>query len=101
MRKVTFVEAYHKGDYAYVFAMVESSFIDYLAWFSGIGETGKSSLIVKMSNGTQYRYTDVPLEVWNKVVNAQSVGTAYNEHVKNVYEVTLIKEPAKSEDVFA
>jgi len=101
MSKVTYVGAHQRGSHMEVFAIVESSFIDYLAWFSGIGDSVRSTLIVKMSNGAQYAYNDVPLDVWSKVVNAQSVGSAYNEYVKDLYEVERTMEPAKSENVFA
>lgn len=101
MSKVTYVEAQQMGGGRMnVFAMVESSFIAYIAWYSG-SDYSKSNLFVGMKNGAQYAYTDVPLGVWNKMMNAHSVGSAYNELVKNVYEGECTREPAKSEDVFA
>ena len=38
-------------------------------------------LMVRFTNATEYRYYDVPIEVWSSVVSAGSVGRAFNTYV--------------------
>ena len=77
----------------YAYASVESAFIDCVAWFSPSKFSDTSRLYVSIKTDeklVRYHYKNVPLEIWRKVVNAVSVGKAYNELVKDQYEYSMI-----------
>ena len=42
-------------------------------------------LIVFKQGGKEYEYCNVPLSVYQGLVNASSVGTFYDQHVKDKY----------------
>jgi hypothetical protein len=64
----------------------ESSLIDYMT-FSTSSFLPFSELGVRFHNNSKvYTYTNVPSHVFNKLVNADSVGKAFNELVKDKYQ---------------
>jgi len=42
-------------------------------------------LVVTFKRGGVYKYSGVPEEIWDEMLNAESVGKALNEHIKGVY----------------
>lgn len=44
-----------------------------------------SALIVHFNSGTVWIYWDVPLEVYDGLISADSVGNYFNTHVRNFY----------------
>jgi hypothetical protein len=59
---------------------VESSNIEALGWSSTFG------LLVEFKNGARWKYPAVPAGVYHEIMNAPSVGSAYNASVKGRYE---------------
>ena len=46
-------------------------------------------LYVVFHSGKEYRYTEVPMEVFVNAINAESIGVWFNNEVKNEYEYSL------------
>lgn len=42
-------------------------------------------LYVQFSNGTEYAYSDVPESDYDGLLNAASVGSYFNDNIKNAY----------------
>jgi hypothetical protein len=55
---------------------VKSSNIEAMAYVEGVVK-------VRFKNGTEYHYQGVPEEVFLSVVNAESVGKAFNQEIKS------------------
>jgi hypothetical protein len=55
---------------------VKSSNIEAMAYIEGVVK-------VRFKNGTEYHYQGVPEEVFLSVVNAESVGKAFNQEIKS------------------
>lgn len=49
-----------------------------------------SALYVKFNTGSTYRYDDVPVEVYEGLINAASVGQYLNQNIKGVYSYQKI-----------
>lgn len=47
-------------------------------------------LEVEFKGGKTYHYADIPLDVWDKLVAAESVGKFINSEVKNKFTVTPV-----------
>ena len=62
---------------------VTSSNIRSMGWSAGDPPIVPPVMRVEFLNGSVYDYADVSEEVFNAVLNAESVGKAYNSIVKN------------------
>lgn len=47
-------------------------------------------LIVEFKNGGKYEYTDVPTEVFDSFVSAQSWGSHFHKNIKGKYNSTKL-----------
>lgn len=65
---------------------VSSSQISYIGY-----EDDDMSLIVVFTNGSTYRYDNVPREVFDDLKSASSVGKYFNANIKNSYSNSKIK----------
>jgi len=45
-----------------------------------------SSLIVTFTNGSRYRYLNVPESIYDEASIAKSIGSYVNQNIKNVYQ---------------
>lgn len=43
----------------------------------------ENTLAVKFKNGTEYHYSGVPVEIFDQLVQAASVGRTFNELIKS------------------
>lgn len=58
----------------------------------GVGyEIGTCTLLVDFLNGSRYIYSDVPPDVADGLVNADSVGKYLAKHVKGKYDYQRIR----------
>jgi uncharacterized protein YuzE len=48
-------------------------------------------LDIKFSSGKTYRYFEVPAEVYASLLDAESKGEFFNEHIKDVYQYAEVK----------
>jgi len=64
----------------------KSSWIRGLTFYSCDGQKGY--LLVK-TDKEEYVHKDVPIEVWNKLKNATSFGSYYNQNLKHRFTLTL------------
>jgi hypothetical protein len=48
-------------------------------------DLASSVLEVELVGGRVYEYYDVPLSVYSELMNADSVGSYFNDHVKDMY----------------
>jgi len=62
---------------------------------SFISDDGESFLIVTFNNGSVYKYLNVSLEAILTVLRSTSVGSAFNQIIKNHYEVVKINGAAE------
>ena len=51
----------------------------------------KDTLNVEFHKGTHYRYYNVPIDVFNSLINAQSVGKYFNLNISKNYNFERIK----------
>lgn len=51
----------------------------------------KKSLFVNFKNGSEYRYNDVPEDVFEELIGSESVGAFLNKQIKNIYEYEKIE----------
>lgn len=65
--------------------MKDSSFIKEVVW-----EDDK--LFVRLKSGMFYEYADVPYEVYEDFIAADSLGKFFGEHINDKYEYTPYKE---------
>lgn len=47
-------------------------------------------MLVEFTNGSRYKYSDVPLEVWIQSLNTLSIGKFINSTIKPSYPVTKL-----------
>jgi len=59
---------------------VESSNISALGYDEKTGE-----LHVKFNSGTQYAYAGVPLDTYEELIQAESIGSFFYHHIKGKY----------------
>lgn len=98
MKKVTYIHVHgysgeknsplSAGNYANQTILVgfESSLIDWASFYTS-SMLPFSELNVRFSGTPKvYTYSNVPHDVFNKMLNAESVGKAFNELVKGKYE---------------
>ena len=69
---------------------VESSNISAVGYDMSFG-----SLIVEYKSGTKYQYKNVPYEVYENLLKAESKGRFVNENVKGKFEYGRITEDIK------
>lgn len=43
------------------------------------------TLEIHLKDGSRYKYTDVPFEVYDSLINAESKGRFFNQHIRNEY----------------
>lgn len=48
------------------------------------------TLEVEFNNGSVYQYSDVPIHVFDELVNAGSVGSYLHHNIKNIYGCTRV-----------
>lgn len=59
--------------------------------FSKVGYMEDEEILVVVFHSTgPYLYKDVPYSVWEEFLNADSVGTYYNDHIKGTYDCEKI-----------
>lgn len=58
---------------------VKSSNIHAIGWADG-------KLTVQFKNGTSYSYSGVPADTHKKLMDAESVGKHFNEHIKGKFD---------------
>ena len=87
MDKVSTVRVYVKDDGTLdgMFAMVNSKALISVAWFT----SGRLHITFRGNGNLIYVYNDVPAEVWNELVNANSIGKKYNEIVKDKFTYSV------------
>ena len=58
---------------------------------------GSQALLqLSFRNGTSYRYSDVPAEVYDQLLLAESKGKYFNLHIRNRYAYTKISALSES-----
>jgi hypothetical protein len=65
---------------------VVSSQLSYVGY-----ENDTNELYITFKNGTTYKYENVPIHVFNELINATSVGKYFTLHIKNSYINSKIK----------
>jgi len=65
---------------------VESSNINQVGY-----DSDSNTLIIKFHSGGLYCYFDVDENLYNNLLNADSVGKFFNQHVKNLYDYQRIE----------
>ena len=65
---------------------VESSVIMAVG-YEQISET----LRVIFNSGSEYRYTGVPIQVYQNLCNAKSMGQEFNRTIRNRYDCTVVQ----------
>jgi hypothetical protein len=48
-------------------------------------DEARQHLVITLANGRVYRYLDVPPEVYQALLAAESKGRFYNDHIRDVY----------------
>ena len=48
-------------------------------------DEARQRLVITLANGRTYRYLDVPPDVYQAFLAAQSKGRFYNDHIRDVY----------------
>ena len=71
---------------------VESSNINAVGYDMSFG-----SLIVEYKSGSKYQYKNVPYELYENLLKAESKGRFVNENVKSKFEYNRISEEVKGE----
>lgn len=87
MDKVSMVRVYvgKDGTLNGMYAFVNSKALMSVAWFA----SGRLHITFRGNGNLTYVYNDVPADVWNELVNANSVGKKYNEIVKDKFTYTV------------
>jgi lysyl-tRNA synthetase, class II len=72
-----------------------------LEWSSRLLEAAaydRSQALLQLSfrNGASYRYSDVPAEVYDQLLLAESKGKYFNLHIRNRYAYTKISASSES-----
>jgi len=59
---------------------------------SSVGyDSQKKVLEVEFKNGSVYQYFEVPESKYAELIEASSVGSYFNTHIKNVFQYTQVK----------
>ena len=66
------------------FAHVDSSAIRMLCWSNGLREAGYLGVV--FTSGKTHHYSNVPVSVFHELLASESVGSKFNEIVRNKYE---------------
>lgn len=53
--------------------------------------TDSKTLTVEFNNGSIYNYTNVPIDIFNQMKEAKSVGSVFAKEIKGKYYHTQIK----------
>ena len=60
--------------------------------FVAIGyEQISQTLRVVFNSGAEYRYMGVPIQVYQNLCNAESMGREFNSSIRNRYECTVVQ----------
>ena len=59
-------------------------------------DRSQAQLQLSFRNGTSYRYSDVPAEVYDQLLLAESKGKYFNLHIRNRYAYTKISALSES-----
>lgn len=59
---------------------------------SKIGYSNDNTLLVEFNNGTEYTYANVPKEEFDKLKDAESVGSTLNKSIKNKYTCKKVEK---------
>jgi hypothetical protein len=65
--------------------MKDSSFIREVVWSEG-------NLYVRLKSGKFYQYENVPYEVYEDFIDADSLGKFFGDHIKDQYEYIAFEE---------
>ena len=49
------------------------------------------TLRVVFNSGTEYRYSGVPIQVYQNLCNAESMGAEFNRSIRNRYDSTVVQ----------
>ena len=49
------------------------------------------TLRVIFNSGSEYRYTGVPIQVYQNLCNAESIGREFNRTIRNRYDCTVVQ----------
>ena len=49
------------------------------------------TLRVIFNSGSEYRYTGVPIQVYQNLCNAESIGREFNRTIRNRYDSTVVQ----------
>jgi len=49
------------------------------------------TLRVVFTSGSEYRYTRVPIQVYQNLCNAESTGQEFNRTIRNKYDCTVVQ----------
>ena len=62
---------------------------------------GDGNLVIKFRNdGAIYVYYDVPEEVYNELLSAESIGSYFNDNIKGIYQYECVEESSYVEPDF-
>ena len=54
-------------------------------------EQVSETLRVIFNSGSEYRYTGVPIQVYQNLCNAESIGREFNRTIRNRYDCTVVQ----------
>ena len=54
-------------------------------------EQVSETLRVIFNSGSEYRYTGVPIQVYQNLCNAKSIGQEFNRTIRNKYDCTTVQ----------
>ena len=54
-------------------------------------EQVSETLRVIFTSGSEYRYTGVPIQVYQNLCNAESIGREFNRTIRNRYDSTVVQ----------
>jgi hypothetical protein len=69
---------------------VQSSVMTYVKYDEDARE-----LDITFTSGKTYRYLDVPLEIYDELLDAESKGEFFNENIKNAFAYTEVTSRRK------
>ena len=49
------------------------------------------TLRIIFTSGSEYRYTGVPIQVYQNLCNAESIGQEFNRTIRNKYDCTVVQ----------
>lgn len=87
IRRVS-VKTRENGSLDHVAAFFDSTALYLVMWFPSFrgGESGTLYVRFRADNNDSYTYNNVPCDVMNELMNAESVGRKFSEIVKGKYE---------------